>query len=135
MIRNERRKPFIAEEQKFSTQRVVTYVLLTIFAVIAAHVFYGDDQAERSTVLQTVINLTILAIGFWLGSSKGSADKEAQLAAIRTGNEEQLEAIRKVEIPMVGDSETVGAAKETVTAAKETVLVAKEQDKKAKGAK
>lgn len=79
----ERRSPFIAEEQKFSTQRVVTYVLLIIFSAVTAYVFYGDDQAERSTILQTVINFTMLAIGFWLGSSKGSADKEAELSQRR----------------------------------------------------
>jgi sulfite exporter TauE/SafE len=114
----ERRSPFVAEEQKFSTQRVVTYVLLIIFAAVTAYVFYGDDQAERSTVLQTVINFTMLAIGFWLGSSKGSADKEAQ-----------LNQIRKAETPQATDTDTVGAAKETVVAAKATVAVAEEQGK------
>jgi sulfite exporter TauE/SafE len=114
----ERRSPFVAEEQKFSTQRVVTYVLLIIFAAVTAYVFYGDDQAERSTVLQTVINFTMLAIGFWLGSSKGSADKEAELGRIRKG-----------ETPLKTDSSTVGAAKETVVAAKETVAVAEAQNK------
>ena len=114
----ERRSPFVVAEQKFSTQRVVTYILLIIFAAVTAYVFYGDDQAERSTVLQTVINFTMLAIGFWLGSSKGSADKEAELVRIR-----------KSDAPQAGDSTTVGAAKETVVAAKETVAVAEAQDK------
>ena len=72
----ERRVPWIADEAKFATQRLVTYVLLLIFACVVAAVFLGTDQAERSTVLQTVINFTMLALGFWLGTSKSSADKD-----------------------------------------------------------
>ena len=42
------------------------------------------DQSERSMVLQTVINLTFLAAGFWLGSSKGAADNRDQLNKMLT---------------------------------------------------
>jgi len=62
------------DEAKFSTQKIVTLILLTIFAAVTANVLSGDDQAERSTILQTVINLAILAVGYWLGSSKGATD-------------------------------------------------------------
>ncbi len=74
-----------ADEQKLSTQRFVTYVLLIIFAAENAYVFSGTDQAERSTMMQTVINFTMLAVGFWLGSSKSSADKDASLSRIVEG--------------------------------------------------
>ena len=71
-----RRMPFVIDEEKFSTQRVVTYILLLIFASVAANVFSGGDQSERSTVLQTVINFTMIAVGYWLGSSKGTTTPE-----------------------------------------------------------
>lgn len=78
----ERRAPFVVDEAKFATQRLVTYVLLLIFACVVAVVFLGDDQAERSTTLQTVINFTMLALGFWLGTSKSSADKDITAAKL-----------------------------------------------------
>ena len=78
----ERRQSFVADAEKFSTQRNVTYFLLLLFAAVSAAVFYANDQAERSMILQTIINFTMLAIGFWLGTSKGSADKEASMSRI-----------------------------------------------------
>ena len=74
----DRRVPFVIDEAKFSTQRVVTYCLLFIFACVVVVVFYGTDQAERSTVLQTVINFTMIAIGYWLGSSKSTNEPPAK---------------------------------------------------------
>jgi len=82
----ERRAPFVVDEAKFSTQRLITYVILVIFTATAANVLIGQDQAERSTIIQTVINFTILALGFWLGSSKSSADKEVTAARILEAN-------------------------------------------------
>ena len=69
---NERQKPERRrlDEAKFSTQRVVTYLLILIFAAVTANVLLGADQAERSTILQTVINFTMIAVGYWLGASK-----------------------------------------------------------------
>ena len=79
----ERRKPFVVDEAKFDTQRLVTYVLLLIFAGVTVAVFWpGGDQSERSTMMQTVINFTMLALGFWLGTSKSSADKDVTAARI-----------------------------------------------------
>jgi hypothetical protein len=82
MNEERRKQPFQVDEAKFSTQRLVTYVLLLIFACVVGIVFLGDDQAERSTVLQTVINFTMLALGFWLGTSKSSADKDITAARL-----------------------------------------------------
>lgn len=78
----ERRAPFTIDEAKFSTQRVVTYFLLIVFALAAVSVHFANDQAERSTMLQTIINFTMLAVGFWLGSSKGAVDKDASISRI-----------------------------------------------------
>lgn len=75
----ERRKPFVADKEKFSTQRTVTYCLLLQFALVAAQVLYQNDQSERSMILQTIINLTLLAVGYWLGSSKAAAETGAHV--------------------------------------------------------
>lgn len=80
--KGERRAPFAVDEQKFSTQRLVTYILLMIFSAVTVNVLLGNDQAERSTVLQTIINLTMLVLGFWFGTSKGEADKNASMSRI-----------------------------------------------------
>ncbi len=69
-----RRKGDGLEEAKFATQKTVTYILLLIFASVVVNVLLQTDQAERSTIIQTVINLTILAAGYWLGASKQAAD-------------------------------------------------------------
>jgi len=83
---NDRRQPFQVDEAKFSTQKGVTYILLFIFASVTANVLSGQDQAERSTILQTVINLTLLAVGYWLGSSKAATDTNAAMGRIAQGS-------------------------------------------------
>lgn len=96
-------KPFIdqrappADEAKFATQRLVTYIVLLIFAAVVANVLIGVDQAERSTLIQTVINLTFLAVGFWLGTSKGSADKEITASKILEAANPAVAALKSEE--------------------------------------
>lgn len=75
-----RTQPFVMDEAKFITQKTVTVFILLIFAGVCGWVFYQEaNPSERSTVLQTVINLTVMAVGYWLGSSKGAADNRDQL--------------------------------------------------------
>lgn len=78
----ERRAPFVADEAKFSTQRLVTYSLLLIFTAVVANVLLIGDEAERSTIVQTVINFMTFVVGFWLGTSKSAADKDASAGRI-----------------------------------------------------
>lgn len=70
-----RKGDFVAEEEKFSTQRNVTYVLLAVFVGMSLSVLIGSDQSERSIVLQAIINITTFAVGYWLGASKQSQDQ------------------------------------------------------------
>lgn len=70
-----RRHPFNADQEKFSTQRRVTYILLAMFVGMAINVFIYNDQSERSMVIQTVINFTSLAVGYWIGASKQTQDQ------------------------------------------------------------
>lgn len=78
----ERRKSHTIDDAKFATQKVVTYILLLIFAAVAGWVLYENDQSERSMILQTVINLTLLAVGYWLGASKAAADSAGTVGKI-----------------------------------------------------
>ena len=80
MTFTEKREPFVIDQAKFSTQRQVTWALLAIFACVVAVVMSQNDQSERSMVLQTVINLTLLAVGYWLGASKAAADSNQSLS-------------------------------------------------------
>lgn len=70
------------DEAKFATQKIVTYALLTIFTGVTATILYQNDQSERSMILQTVINLTLLAVGYWVGASKTAADSTGSLGKI-----------------------------------------------------
>ncbi len=76
----ERRKPFAVDQEKFSTQRAVTYVLLAQFAATAANVFYNNDQSERSMMLQAIISLATFAVGYWLGASKQGQDQAQEMS-------------------------------------------------------
>lgn len=73
---------FSADQEKFSTQRGVTYSLLAMFAATAAWVLHDNDQSERSMILQTVIGLAWLAIGYWFGASKQGQDQAQTMSRI-----------------------------------------------------
>jgi len=91
------RRTLATHDERMSTQRLVTYILLIIFAAVAAAVFSGSDQAERSTILQTVINFTMIAVGFWLGSSKSSMDKDASMSRMAEAGSEAANTPHKDE--------------------------------------
>lgn len=76
------RRALTADEAKFSTQRLVTYALLLIFTAVVTNVLIVGDEAERSTIVQTVINFMTFVVGFWLGTSKSAADKDASATRI-----------------------------------------------------
>lgn len=118
MATKERRAPFIAEQQKFSTQKFMSYCVVLLFTAVTSWILSYGTSEQKSIIIQTIIGLMIGVVAFWIGSSKGSADKEAE-----------LQQIRKAETPQVTDSNTVAAAKETVAVAKTTVLVAEDAQK------
>lgn len=70
-----RAQDFSPDQEKFSTQRAVTYLIILIFASMSSVVIYQGDQSERSMVIQTIINLVLLAVGYWLGASKQAQDQ------------------------------------------------------------
>ena len=80
-----RQKPFDGAEAKFSTQRLVTYVLLLIFTAVVANVLLINDQAERSTIIQTVINFMTFVVGYWIGASKAATDSNSAIEQIAKG--------------------------------------------------
>jgi ABC-type enterobactin transport system permease subunit len=75
-----RQQPFVLDEAKFATQKILSVVLIAIFAGVVTAIFlYSTDLAERSMIIQTVINITMIVVGFWLGSSKGAADTQDRM--------------------------------------------------------
>lgn len=114
----EKRREWQLEAAKFSTQEKVSGSIIFIMAAVIANLCWRGEVTDIKEVYNTLLPFFGIVIGFWIGSSKGSADKEAQLSQIR-----------KSETPQSTDTDTVGAAKETVKAAKETVAVAEEQGK------
>lgn len=95
--KHERRKrSFKIDEAKFDTQKIVTYIILLIFAAVAANVVMGSDQAERSTILQTIINFALIAVTYWLGASKqpngnGPQSTKAENVAVQTSGDVTVE--------------------------------------------
>jgi predicted Na+-dependent transporter len=81
-VSEERRKPFAVDQEKFATQRAISYLLILIFAAVVSEVLWRNVETERSTVLQTVINLTMLAVGYWLGASKQGHDQAHSMSRI-----------------------------------------------------
>lgn len=73
---------FAADEAKFATQKVVTYTLLCVFTGVVATVLYQNDPSERSMILQTIINLTLLAVGYWLGASDSGKKQQESMSRI-----------------------------------------------------
>ena len=71
------------EEQKYAIQRLVTLILLLIFACVTVASFLGEDQAERSTVIQTTVNLLMLAVGYWFGKSTPSSPQAPSVPCVK----------------------------------------------------
>lgn len=113
----ERRQSFLIDREKFATQRNVTYYLLLVFAGVTVAVFWpGGDQSERSTMMQTVINFTMLALGYWLGSSKGSIDKDASISRIAEASAPTAAAaVAAASAPIKTDEVKIDAQTATVT--------------------
>lgn len=70
---------FNPEEEKFSTQRLVTYAIILIFTGVAAWILFYGTVEQRSIIIQCIIGLMIGVVTFWIGSSKGAADNREQL--------------------------------------------------------
>ena len=56
--------------------RLALTAFIILFFGYALFSHYSEGLEE------TLKNVTMLAVGFWLGSSKGSSDKDEQLAAM-----------------------------------------------------
>lgn len=68
----------------------LAYAMLAIFGASTFGSFWLKDQTVLNSMLETVKSLTVLAFGYYLGSSSGSAKKTDFLAAappISTGGE------------------------------------------------
>lgn len=78
-MQERRAEPFQSEQAKFDMQiRVTWYIFAVCFALLAAIVWMGkvDDVKAQLDKLQIWFGL---AIGYWLGTSKGAADNRDQL--------------------------------------------------------
>lgn len=59
-----------AEEAKFSTQRTLTYYVVSMFGLVTAWVLYYGSQEQRSIIIQCWIGIMIAGWQYWIGSSK-----------------------------------------------------------------
>ena len=96
-----RKHSFEVDQEKFSTQRAVTYFLLLLFSITTGFVMWQNDQSERSMVLQTIINLTLLAVGYWLGASKQGQDQAQSAQRIAEAVPAAVAAAVKPAVPVV----------------------------------
>ena len=69
-------KRFNADAARFRSQYILTLLILAVFAGVNGAVFWSSDSGMMTAIVQSDIALTLLAAGYWFGSSKGSADKD-----------------------------------------------------------
>ena len=67
---------FNADAARFRSQYVLTLLILAVFAGANGAIFWTGDSGMMTAIVQADIALTLLAAGYWFGSSKGSADKD-----------------------------------------------------------
>lgn len=65
------------------TMRELPRFALTVF--VMAMLGYAVFNHYTPAIEQTIVSIAILAVGYWLGSSKGSADKSDLLSERPTG--------------------------------------------------
>ena len=69
-------KRFNADAARFRSQYILTLLILAVFAGVNAAVFLTGDNGMKTAIVQADIALTLLAAGYWFGSSKTAADKD-----------------------------------------------------------
>lgn len=58
----------------------VSGFVLTGFAIVSAYVLgWTNDEVTKGNVIGTWVNFAMLAVGFWLGSSSGGKQREADV--------------------------------------------------------
>lgn len=65
------------------TMRDIPRFALTVFVMLLLG--YAVWNHYSPAIEQTIVSIAILAVGYWLGSSKGSADKNDLLSERPTG--------------------------------------------------
>ena len=69
-------KRFNADAARFRSQYILTLLILAVFAGVNAAVFLTGDNGMKTAIVQADIALTLLAAGYWFGSSKTAADND-----------------------------------------------------------
>lgn len=75
---------------KASMRAVITVIILVLLAMLTIMAIRNPDDGAREYVIQAVLSLANIAIGYYMGSSKGSDDKTELLGAAmrRQGHDE-----------------------------------------------
>jgi len=60
-----------AFENRFATQKQLTFILVGLFALMMIFVFwFSGDKSLVNVVVQAVILFASTAVGYWIGASK-----------------------------------------------------------------
>lgn len=63
-----------AAEGRFATQKLLTFVLIALFALMMVYVFwFSGDKSLVNVVVQAVILFASTAVGYWIGAAKMDA--------------------------------------------------------------
>lgn len=63
---------------KFNTQRKVTWYLFALVAAVICVICWKGDIAASKGIYDSLLPLFAGAVGYWIGTSKSSADKDPQ---------------------------------------------------------
>jgi uncharacterized membrane protein YfcA len=75
--------PAATWSQRFSTVAAmfVTILIFVLFFACLAVAYWWEDKQSFNGLVETVKNLTMVAVGYWLGSSLGSKTQSEVIAA------------------------------------------------------
>lgn len=65
---------------KFTTQRYVTWFLFALVGTVIANIMARGGISDVKSVYDSLMPLFAGAVGYWIGTSKSSADKDPQPA-------------------------------------------------------
>ena len=62
-------------QDRFKTQRTVTWFLFSVVAAVIANICYRGSITDIKGIYDSLLPLFAGAVGYWIGTSKSSADK------------------------------------------------------------
>ena len=67
---------FSVDEAKFTTQRAVTFYIFMLVTAVIGVICWRGEVDDIKNIFNVLVPFFASVIGYWIASSKGSADKD-----------------------------------------------------------